>query len=148
METTIKYKIIKTKRQYNKYCEELELLLAKNRKADLDEIELLTLLIEKYDEEQYQTPEMDPIQLLKSLMNEHNLKATNLTEILNLSKGTVSKILNYQKGLSKETIRTLSEKFSLNQEAFNRPYKLKSPINKKYRNASLMNTAKRIEERA
>lgn len=146
MKTKIKYKIIKSDRQYNKYCQNLEELLVKNRKGDIDEIELLTLLIEKYDAEQYKVPEIDPIELLKSLMDDHNLKAKDLTQILSLTKGTVSKILNYQKGLSKETIRILSEKFCLRQEAFNRPYKLKSPINRKYKNASLMNTAKRIEE--
>lgn len=141
----LKYKIIKTERQYDKYCNTLEELVFKNRKKDEDEIELLTLLIEKYDEDNFPSPELDPIQMLKSLMLDHNLKAKDLTEILSLSKGTVSKILNYQTGLSKETIRRLSDKFKLNQEAFNRPYRLKDPINKKYKNAALMNTQKKIK---
>ena len=140
----MKYKIIKSERQYDKYCKVLENLVFKNLKKDKDEIELLTLLIEKYDDENYQTPTLDPIELLKSLMDEHTMKAKDLGDILNLSKGTVSKILNYQTGLSKETIRRLSERFKLNQEAFNRPYKLKDPINKKYKNAALMNTQKKI----
>jgi len=42
-------------------------------------------------------------------------------------KGYVSDILNYKKGLSKESIRMLSERFKLNQQAFNRPYKLAIP---------------------
>lgn len=144
MEKTIKYKIIKTEKQYNKYCKVLEEIVFKNRKKDEDEIELLTLLIEKWDDENYITPEIDPIELIKSLMEDHNLKAKDLAAILNLTKGTVSKILNYQTGLSKETIRNLSNKFKLNQEAFNRPYKLKNPINRKYKNAALMNTQKKI----
>ena len=142
MKAVLKYKIIKSKRQYNRYCQELEAFLLKDRKADQDEIELLGWLIEKYDEEHYKVPEMDPIQLLKSLMTDHHLKAKDITQILGLTKGTVSKILNYHKGLSKETIRTLAEYFSLNQEAFNRPYKLRDPINRKYPNAALMNTEK------
>lgn len=145
MEKVIKYKIIKSERQYDKYCKILEELVFRNRKKDEDEIELITLLVEKYDEENYPTPELDPIQLLKSLMEDHKMKAKDLTEILSLSKGTVSKILNYQTGLSKETIRRLSERFKLNQEAFNRPYRLKNPINKKYKNAALMNTQKKIK---
>ncbi len=146
MEKTLKYKIIKTERQYNRYCKLLEELVFKNRKKDEDEIELLSLLIEKWDEEHYPTPELDPIQLLKSLLDDHQLKAKDLASILGLSKGTVSKMLNYQTGLSKETIRKLSHKFKLNQEAFNRPYKLKNPINRKFRNAALMNTQKSIGE--
>ena len=145
MEKALKYKIIKTERQYDKYCKVLEELVFKNRKKDEDEIELLTFLIEKYDEENYLVPDLDPIQLLKSLMDEHKIKAKDLTEILSLSKGTVSKILSYQTGLSKETIRKLSEKFKLNQEAFNRPYRIKNQINKKYKNAALMNTQKKIK---
>ena len=45
-------------------------------------------------------------------MESNNIKAKELGEILNLSKGTISKILNYQKGLSKETIRKLSDYFN------------------------------------
>ena len=34
-------------------------------------------------------------------------------------------MLNYKKGLSKDTVRILSQKFKLKQEAFNRPYELR-----------------------
>jgi len=58
-------------------------------------------------------------------IKKHNgLKPKDLIEILDLSKGTVSKILNYHKGLSKEIIRKLSDYFKVSQEAFNRSYKL------------------------
>ncbi len=57
-------------------------------------------------------------------------------EILGLSKGTVSKILNYQKGFSKETIRKLATHFKLYQEAFNRPYPLVNKVPDKFRTAS------------
>ena len=89
---------------------------------------------------------MDPIQIIKSLMKDHNLKSKDLIEILHLSKGTISKMLNYQKGLSKDTIRILANYFKLNQEAFNRPYKLKNAINKKFKDASLMNTKKQVQK--
>ena len=141
---SLKYRIIKSEKQYFNYCHVLEKLVNTNYKKDEDEIELLTFLIEKWDRENYELPEMDPVQLLKTLMKEHGLIAKDLTTILNLTKGTVSKILNYQKGLSKETIRILAEHFKLNQEAFNRPYKLKSTINRKYKNAALMNTKKAV----
>ena len=61
-------------------------------------------------------------------MDEHNLKAKDLAGIINLSKGTVSKILNYRKGLSKYTIRKLSEYFGVSQEAFNRPYNFNKSV--------------------
>jgi HTH-type transcriptional regulator/antitoxin HigA len=139
---TLKYTIIKSEEQYTNYCDALENLLVKDDSKYMDEIELLTLLIEKWDNENNSFNDLNPIELIKSLMHENNLKAADLTQILGLSKGTVSKILNYHKGLSKDTIRKLSEHFKVSQEAFNRPYKLKNEVNRHYRNASLMNTQK------
>lgn len=124
---TLQYKIIKSDIQYKKYCNILESLIEseKQTKAIQDEIELLTFLIEKYDEEHNSFTELDPIQLLKGLMKEHKMKAVDLSSLLNVSEGLISDMLNYKKGLSKVTIRILSQKFKLNQEAFNRPYNLK-----------------------
>lgn len=142
----MKYKIIKTESQYFKYCNALEEILDSGRKnrATQDEIELLTFLIEKYDQEHNTFTDADPIELLKSLMREHKMKSVELAHLLKVSKGLVSDMLSYKKGLSKETIRILAEKFKLNQEAFNRPYKLKSEYNQHLRNASVMNTKKRL----
>jgi HTH-type transcriptional regulator/antitoxin HigA len=141
---TLKYKIIKTQEQYNSYCNLLEDLLIQKNANLSDEIELLTLLIEKWDKEHNSFNELDPVELIKALMEENNLKAKDLIHILDLSKGTISKILSYQKGLSKETIRKLSDYFKVSQETFNRPYKLVNEINRHFRNASLMNTKKEL----
>ena len=140
---TLKYKIIKTEEQYSDYCSRLEVLLSSN-KTDQDEVEMLTFLIEKWDQDHNSFEDVNPIELLRSLMEERKLKSKDLVEILGVSKGLVSDILNYKKGLSKEIIRTLSSHFNLSQEAFNRPYKLKVSVNSRLRNASLMNTHKEI----
>jgi len=142
----IKYTIVKTKKQYNEYCNILEKLLIQTKIEASDEIELLTLLIEKWDAEHNTFNELDPVEIIKVLMEENNLKPKDLVSILNLSKGTISKILNYHKGLSKETIRKLSDYFKVSQEAFNQPYKLVNQVNKYFRNASLMNTRKELEK--
>ena len=143
---TLKFTIIKSKEQYDKYCDFLENLIALDDRKVQDEIDLLTLLIEKWDIEHNTFSESDPIEILKSLLIEHNLKAKDLVEILNLSKGTISKILNYHKGLSKDTIRKLSDYFKVTQETFNRPYRLINEVNRHFRNASLMNTRKNMIE--
>jgi HTH-type transcriptional regulator/antitoxin HigA len=139
---TLKYTIIKTKRQYNEYCNIIEELLTQDNKNISDEIDLLNLLIEKWDAEHNSFDDLNPVELIKALMEENNLKSKDLIEILDLSKGTISKILNYHKGLSKDTIRKLSNYFKVSQEAFNRPYKLVNEVNRHFRNASLMNTKK------
>lgn len=124
----LKYKVIKSKTQYKEYSNILEELVTAGAKGkeSREEIELLTLLIEKWDEEHNTFDEVDPVTLLHSLMEEKNLRAKDLVEILDVSKGLVSDILNYKKGFSKEIIRSLADYFKVSQEAFNRPYKLKT----------------------
>lgn len=123
---TLKYKIINSKKQYKMYCDILEQLVfsdIKNQNTK-DEIALLTLLIETWDKKHNSFDELDPVQLLQSFMKEKDLKAKDLVEILDLSKGYISDILHYKKGFSKEVIRKLADYFKVSQEAFNRPYTL------------------------
>ena len=142
----LKYTVIKSQKQYDKYCNILEELISADDNKLSDEIDLLTILIEKWDNEHDSFDETDPVELLKSLMDNNNLKAKDLCEIVGLSKGTISKILNYQKGLSKETIRKLSDHFNISQEAFNRPYKLVNKVNRISRKAGLRNTKKKVNK--
>ena len=134
--TTLKYKLIKSEEQYYEYCRILKRLVIDEHEENEDEIEILELLIEKWDQDHNTMEDMDPVELLKFLMEDHKLKAKDLAEILGLSKGTVSKILHYQKGFSKATIRNLSQHFKLNQEAFNRPYPLVGQVPEDLRSAS------------
>jgi HTH-type transcriptional regulator / antitoxin HigA len=122
----LKYKVIKTKEQYFEYCRELERLDDSGEAEGKyqDEAELLMVLIEAYDNEHSTLPDYDPVEMLQSLMADHKMKARDLAEMLNVSKGYVSEILHYKKGMSKEVIRKLAERFAMRQEAFNRPYKL------------------------
>ena len=141
----LKYKVIRNKIQYNEYIKKLEeLIFSRSRnRAIRDEISLLTLLIETWDAEHNTFSEVDPICLLLSLMDDHKLKPKDLVDILKVSKGYVSEILHYKKGLSKDVIRKLADRFKVSQEAFNRPYKLVSPINAHLKNARVMNTKKK-----
>jgi HTH-type transcriptional regulator / antitoxin HigA len=77
-------------------------------------------------------------------MTDQNMKAKGLVELLNISKGYVSDILNYKKGLSKDLIRKLADHFKVSQEAFNRPYKLIVRENYHFRNASVMSKRKKL----
>ena len=124
----LKYKVISSKTQYKEYCNLLEnLVFATSKSKNLnDEIALLTLLIEKWDAEHNCFKELDPVKLLQSFMESHQLKAKDLVELLAISKSHVSEILNYRKGFSKVVIRKLATYFKVSQEAFNRPYLLKS----------------------
>lgn len=142
---TLKYTVIKDRAQYNRYCQRLEELLGCDSKEQIqqDEIDLLTLLIEKWDEQHNTLDEVDPIRLLRSLMTDHKLKSKDLVDLLHVSKGYVSEILNYKKGLSKDAIRILAKHFNMSQEAFNKQYPLHSAgkSRKKRKPASRRKTA-------
>jgi HTH-type transcriptional regulator/antitoxin HigA len=119
------YTVIKTAPQYQQYCARLEeLATAADATARQDELDLLTLLIETWDRTHATFPEADPIELLRSLMAGQGLLAKDLAALLQVSKGTVSDILNRRRGLSKDVIRRLASHFQVAQEAFNRPYAL------------------------
>jgi HTH-type transcriptional regulator/antitoxin HigA len=122
----LQYKIIRTETQYWDYCNRLEeLVMQQSNDPELEEeIDLLTLLIEKWDEEHDTLGKADPVEALKYLMAEHQLRAKDLAELLGISKGFMSEILSYKKGFSKEIIRKLAEHFKVKQELFNRVYKL------------------------
>ena len=123
----LKYTIIKSKRQYNEYCKILEDLVFQHSKSVRirDEIDLLTLLIENWDQDHGLFMDLDPVALLKSLMDAQHIKAIALSGMLGISRGYMSDILHYKKGLSKDVIRKLSMLFKVRQDAFNRAYDLK-----------------------
>ncbi|HSZ24865.1 MAG TPA: helix-turn-helix domain-containing protein [Cytophagaceae bacterium] len=139
----MEYTIIKTAKQYKEYCAKLmELASKKTTKKIQDEIELIELLIEKWDNEHSKSKDMDPIELLKYMMENKNMSQTDLIPILGIHKSAISQILSYKKGLSKEVIRKLAEFFKVSQEGFNRSYPLVSEINRGHVNEKLMNTKK------
>jgi HTH-type transcriptional regulator/antitoxin HigA len=117
----MKYTIIKTKKQYFEYCTLMELLgeIKKKSKDITDEIELLQLLIDKYDSEKLTNNPIPPHELLKALRVEHNMKGIDLARLLQVSPGLVSDMLSGKKAFSKNSIRILSQHFRLKQEAFN-----------------------------
>lgn len=126
---TLKYKVIKTDKQYDEYCNilhDLDFSAKKKTKAMEDEIDLLIVLIRKWDDEhRINLRRYDPVEMIKSLMKDHKMKAKDLAALLDVNKSYVSEVLNYKKGLSKEAIRKLADRFKMRQEAFNRPYKMK-----------------------
>ena len=140
----LKYKVIKSKRQYVEYCHVLETLASRKAKSPklTDDIELLTVLVEKWDKDHSTFENTDPVTLIKSLLQEHKMNAQDLVKVLKVSKGLVSDILNYKKGLSKETVRKLAAYFKMDQAAFNRPYS----ISKAKQDKNLQWLAKQAQE--
>ena len=118
--SVLKYTVIKNKKQYNAYCDALEILGDKKlkSKSDVDEMELLQLLIDKYDEAHFLSSHIPPHEILRSLANERNMKGTDLADLLNVSPGLISDMLNGKKAISKSSVRILAEFFKVHPSAF------------------------------
>jgi len=121
----LKYTVIKTEEQYYEYCKLLENIdFSEEAEEREDEIELLSLLIRTWDDEHRLAPQMDPVELIKSLMEDHKLAQNDLAEIAGVGKSYISEILNYKKRMSKKVIRNIANHFKIQQEALNKHYRL------------------------
>lgn len=135
MATALKYKPIITIEQYNEYCRIFyELCFVQNHEDNEDEIDLLCILIKHYDNEHYPSREVDPVRVLKSLMEDWKLDTEGIAQIMGIRIKLASDILNYKKGFPKAAIYKLANRFKLRPDAFNKPYILKNhPANKSCR---------------
>lgn len=128
------FKVIKSEKQYYKYNRilyDLVFTKKKNTKEENDIIELLQVLIESYDNEHNTFGDVDPVRMLKSLMEDHKIKAVDMAKFLKISKGHMSDILNYRRAISKPVVRKLAERFKMREEGFSKPYFLKPARRKK-----------------
>ncbi|MCB9435105.1 MAG: transcriptional regulator [Ardenticatenaceae bacterium] len=79
-------------------------------------MDVIGVLVEDYEDEHVPEPEGDPISVLKFLMEEHELKQVDLSELG--SQGVVSEILNGKRDLNLRQVRALSERFKVPASVF------------------------------
>ncbi|CAM1352157.1 helix-turn-helix domain-containing protein [Tenacibaculum insulae] len=102
-------KPIKTEKDYDKALERLELIFdATPNSKEGDEAEILSLLIENFENKHYPIEAPDPIEAIKIRMEEMNLKQKDLIGIIG-GKSRVSEILNKKKKLTVDMIRELEQ---------------------------------------
>ena len=75
------------------------------------------LLIEKFEEDNYQLKAATPIEVLRELMEANNLNQKDLVGVFG-AESTVSSILNGKRDLTREHIKRLSERFHVSPEVF------------------------------
>jgi len=103
----MKLKLIKNDNQLNEAIERVNLLWgAENNTLARDELEILSLLIEKYEKEHYSIPASEPVEAIKFLMDQKGLTRKDLQPFIG-SMGRVSEILNRKRDLSLIMIKRL-----------------------------------------
>ena len=110
-------KVIKTEEDYEKSLARLEEIFhAAPDTAEGDEAELLTLLIERYEDEHYPIVAPDPIEAIKFRMEQMNMQKKDLAEVIGY-KSRVTEVLNRKRKLSLKMIRNLHEKMNIPYES-------------------------------
>ena len=116
-------KPIKTQEDYNAILSQIEKLMdAKPNTPQMDELEVLTTLVEAYEKQHYKIDAPDPIEAIKFRMEQEGLKQKDLVPIVG-SKSIVSEILNKKRKLTIEMIRNLHKELHIPVESLFLDYK-------------------------
>lgn len=129
----MKTKILKTEKEYNEVCERIYKLINSNENAHEpnskvgEEIELLSLLVEKYEQEQYTIEAPNPIEAIKFRMEQMNLKQVDIAPLFG-GKTRVSEVLHGKRPLTLKMITLLNRYLGIPLESLvhgNKEVKLK-----------------------
>jgi len=106
-------KILKTEQDYNQACERAYWLINSTElpiepnSIQGEELDLLSILIEKYEQEHYPIVAPNPIEAIKFRMEQMNLKQTDIALLFG-GKTRVSEVLNGKRPLSLKMITLLN----------------------------------------
>ena len=112
-------RLIHSDEELAEYTEALFNLTVKSDPLPEEEeaIELLTLLIERYEAERYPVPDADPIDVLRFLLDQNGLSQRDIAEELG-SESTVSLVLSGKRVLNRDHITRLSQRFHVSPSVF------------------------------
>ena len=112
--------VIRTEAEYRRLLKIAGELMAKPEEEITEEegrlLELLSVLIETYEDREHPFPKGKPHKMLAHLLEEHDMKPCDLWSIL--PKSRVSEILSGKRGISKAQAKQLAERFRIPADLF------------------------------
>ena len=121
-------KAIKTEQDYNQALNRLETIFhAGIDTPEGDEAEILSILIEKYEDMHYAIGMPDPIEAIKFRMEQMGMKQKDLAEAVGFTS-RVSEILNKKRKLTLNMIRKLSSTLHIPTEVLVQEYQDEKPV--------------------
>ena len=115
-------KAIKSEKDYNQALTRLDAIFhAEVDTPEGDEAEVLSILIEKYEDEHYPIGMPDPIEAIKFRMEQMGMKQKDLAEVVGFTS-RVSEILNKKRKLTLNMIRKLSSALQIPTEVLVQDY--------------------------
>jgi len=120
----IDIKPIKTEKDYEDSLAEIERLFDSHPGTiEADRLEILTTLVEAYENKHYAIPSPDPVQAILYYLESRGLARRDLEPYLG-SRARVSEILNRKRPLSLEMIRKLHDGLGIPAEVLIKPYEM------------------------
>jgi len=115
---------IRTEGDYLTALAEVERLMdAKPGTVDGDMLDILTTLVEHYEDRRYPISKSDPIEIIRYAMDERGATQKDLAALFG-SKSRASEVLNRKRPLTIEMIRTLNREWHIPVETLIEPYDL------------------------
>jgi HTH-type transcriptional regulator / antitoxin HigA len=115
---------IRTEADYRAALNEIERLFdAEPNTIECDRLEVLTTLVEAYEQQNYPIEAPEPIEAILYYLESRGLSADDLEPIIG-SLGEVKEILNRQQALTLEMIRRLNQQLGIPAEVLIKPYSL------------------------
>ena len=116
------HRVIKTEEEYSLSIKRLEEIFdSEVGSKEGDELELLSLLIDNYEKNQYPIDLPDPIEAIKFRMEQLDFKPKDLAKILGF-RSRVTEILNKKRKLSLDMIRRLNRDLNIPTEVLIQEY--------------------------
>ena len=116
---------IHTKADYRAAMQRIDAVWdAKPKSPEADELEVLSLLVEKYEKKHITIPDVDPVSLLLHVMEARQLTRKDLEQYIG-SRARVAEVLNRVRPLSLEMIRRLSAGLGLPADLLIAGYELR-----------------------
>ena len=109
----MKPKILRTEKEYNEACERIYNLINSTENLievvspEGEELELLSLLVEKYEREHYPIEAPNPIEAIKFRMEQMNLKQSDIASLFG-GKTRISEVLHGKRPLNLNMITLLN----------------------------------------
>jgi HTH-type transcriptional regulator / antitoxin HigA len=106
-------------RQHAEYLSVLDRLASKKSltREENQYAQVLTTLIETYEEQNHSIPDASPIDVLRALMDANDLRQKDLAPIFG-SEGIVSEVLSGKREINKNHIGKLSSRFGVSPAVF------------------------------
>ncbi|PJZ64050.1 transcriptional regulator [Leptospira wolffii] len=119
-------KPIKSAKDHELALREIEKLWdAKKNTPEYDKLDILITLVDSYENKHFPIETPDPIEAIKSVMEEKNLKNVDLGNWIG-GRSRATEILNKKRKLTLEMIRKINKNLGIPTEILVKDYKIKS----------------------